>query len=437
MHALANVLGRLPKWRMPYSTRAVLIRGALWPALWIVLSACAGTWSWYGPGHWSLLAALLPVLIWACSPHRVAAAAVMASYLGAAGWPVPQAVAVFNDWPLALTLVLYGVYVALYGAFWGLLWRAKPLEQALGLAIGFVAMTIPPLGALYFASPLIAAGAMYPGLGVWGMVATWGLLVCVICSMQGVARAREITPSVASSVGVAFMLAGVAVVQNTHRVSAIENKVLIRGIHTQLSEYPATPAARYQRQFELMALVDAEMASAGNATLLLFPEGVAGMREPRVNWMWNEAAQRAQERGLTLAVGNSVVLEEAHGKASALVNQIELFGVHSGQLRALVDVPVGSWKPWAASGHYPARWFEQPDQTDIDGARVGAVMCWEELVAWPWLRHAANGTTTVLAASNTWFDSGHIDAAQRRSSWALGRLMGIGVVRAANTAQVH
>jgi hypothetical protein len=59
-----------------------------------VLSACAGAWSWYGPGDWSLLAALLPVLIWACSPHRLTAAAVMASYLGAAGWPVPQAVAV-------------------------------------------------------------------------------------------------------------------------------------------------------------------------------------------------------------------------------------------------------------------------------------------------------------------------------------------------------
>jgi hypothetical protein len=361
----------------------------------------------------------------------------MASYLGAAGWPVPQAVAVFNDWPLALTLILFGVYAALYGAFWGLLWSRTTLRQAIGLGVGFFALTVPPLGALYFASPLIAAGALFPGLGVWGMVATWGLLVCVIGALQGVARAREITPTVASFVGVAFILATVAVAHNTHRAASVEGAVLIRGIHTQFGEYPAAPAARYERQFALMALVEAEIANAGNAKVLLLPEGVAGLREPRVDWMWQEAAQRAQERGLTLAVGNSAVLQEAHGQASALVNQVELFGVHSGQLRALVDVPVGSWKPWAASGHYPARWFEQPDQAEIDGARVAAVMCWEELVAWPWLRHAANGTTTLLAASNTWFDAGYIDAAQRRSSWALGRLMGIGVIRAANTAQVH
>jgi hypothetical protein len=438
MLALANVLGRLPKWRMPYSTRAVLFQGAIWPALSIVLSACAGAWAWYGPSHWSLLAALLPVLLWACSSHRVAAAAVMASYLGAAGWPVPQAVAVFNDWPMALTLVLFGVYVALYGAFWGLLWRTKAFDQALGLAIGFVALTLPPLGALYFASPLIAAGALFPGLGAWGMVLTWVLLVCLIFTVRGFAQAREITPITVATLGLACILASVAGLMNTPRAVQSTHELPVRAIHTRLPEYPAEVRERYERQFELMGLLEIEMGMP-DTRLLLLPEGVAGLREPRVQWMWAEAAERARAVGLTIAVGNSVVLDTADGQATKLVNQVELMGHTSGRLRALVNVPIGSWKPWASSGHYPARWMDRPDQVSVDDQTVGAVMCWEELIAWPWLRHAGVGTSTILAASNTWFDGdgGSIDHAQRRSSWALGRLVGTSVVRAANTAETR
>jgi hypothetical protein len=361
----------------------------------------------------------------------------MASYLGAAGWPVPQAVAVFNDWPLALTLVLYGVYAALYGAFWGLLWRAKTIEQAVGLAIGFVALTLPPIGALYFASPLIAAGALFPGFGVWGMVAAWGFLVCVMFTVRTFAQAQEITPLTATSLGLACVLANVAVLMNTPRSAQSTHELPVRAIQTRLPEYPAAVRDRYERQFELMGLLEAEMGMPGNSRLLLLPEGVAGLREPRVQWMWAEAAERARVVGLTIAVGNSVVLETVDGTATKLVNQVDLMGHTSGRLRALVDVPIGSWKPWAGSGHYPARWLDAPDQVLVDGQTVGAVMCWEELIAWPWLRHAGVGTFTILAASNTWFDGGGIDHAQRRSSWALGRLVGASVVRAANTAETR
>jgi hypothetical protein len=431
MLALVNVLGRLPKWRMPYSTRAQSTRAALA----FFMSAAAGVWAWYGPGHFSLLVALLPVLLWACSATRWMAGAIMGAYMAAAGWPVPEAVAVFNGWPLPLTVVLYGAYSTLYGAFWALLWHRSILRQALGLALAFALLTVPPLGALYFASPVIAAGVLFPGLGVLGMVATWALVCTALICVHVIARAREITPAGASSVGLCYLLTLMATHQNTQINTQIEREIPIRDIHTHFGEYPADPSERYQRHFELMALVDSEMDVPSNAKVLLLPEGVAGLREPRVSWMWQEAGERAKAHGLTVAVGNSVVLEVAHGQASALVNQVELFGEQSAQLRALVDVPVGSWKPWAASGHYPARWFEEPDQTEIDGVRIGAVMCWEELVAWPWLRHAGVGTTTLLAASNTWFDGGYIDAAQRRSSWALGRLFGINVVRAANTAR--
>jgi len=117
-----------------------------------------------------------------------------------------------------------------------------------------------------------------------------------------------------------------------------------------------------------------------------------------------------------------------------LVNQLHLLGAASGRLRALVNVPIGSWKPWADSGHYPARWLAQVDQVQMVGLKLGAVLCWEELIIWPWLRHGGAGTMMVLVASNTWFNGGSINFAQRRATWAMSRLFDIRVARAGNTA---
>jgi hypothetical protein len=129
---------------------------------------------------------------------------------------------------------------------------------------------------------------------------------------------------------------------NTPRSAQSTHELPVRAIQTRLPEYPAAVRDRYERQFELMGLLEAEMGMPGNSRLLLLPEGVAGLREPRVQWMWAEAAERARVVGLTIAVGNSVVLETVDGTATKLVNQVDLMGHTSGRLRALVDVPIGS-----------------------------------------------------------------------------------------------
>lgn len=436
--APVKVLGRLPNWRTLYFIRGGLALADFQPALVLLLAAVSGGWAWYGPGHMALVASLLSVVLWATSGNRWLAGAAMACYLCAAGYPVPQAVAVFSQWPMMLSSLVYLAYASLYGLIWAVLWHKHPLGQTLGLAIAFIVFTVPPLGTLYFGSPLIAAGALFPGLGLWGLLATWGLL-CTWIWLLAEFGPRPVRGLRLKCIVIGALLGAASLALNAGmKAATISSEGLqVKPLNTHYAQYPDGTRERYQRHFELLDLVDREIRALDDVkqgqTLLLLPEGVAGQHEPRVSWMWDEVAEKARAAGITLALGNSV-LQAKNDEARTWVNQLELMGAQSARLRSLVDVPIGSWKPWASSGHYPGRWAQAPDQALIEGHRLGTVLCWEELLIWPWLRHASAGTTDMLIASNTWFDrTGRIDAAQRRSSWALARLWGLdGVVRAAN-----
>jgi len=181
------------------------------------------------------------------------------------------------------------------------------------------------------------------------------------------------------------------------------------------------------------------MHSSPHPDLVLLPEGVAGLREPRVSWHWSELARTAKAQDITIAVGASVVSHrDDAGKPVHFINTLELMGSHEGELRAQASVPIGSWKPWASSGHYPERWWSRPDQVMVKNEAIGAILCWEELMVWPWLSQWAEGSRVLLVASNTWFDpSGRIDFAQRRATVAMGRLFNFSDHRAVNRPSTH
>jgi apolipoprotein N-acyltransferase len=186
----------------------------------------------------------------------------------------------------------------------------------------------------------------------------------------------------------------------------------------------------------LIRAVDNSIRSSPQPDLVLLPEGVAGLREPRVGWHWSELAKTAKTQGITIAVGASVIAHrDETGEPVHFINTLELMGSHAGELRAQASVPIGSWRPWARSGHYPERWWTKPDQVMAKNEAVGAVLCWEELMVWPWLSHWAEGSQVLLVASNTWFDpSGRIDFAQRRATFAMAKLLDFTFARAANNA---
>jgi hypothetical protein len=244
----------------------------------------------------------------------------MATYISAAGYPAPQAVAVFGDWPILIAQIAHLLYAGLYGALWAAAWHRDRSGQMLGLGATLILLSVPPLGALYFGSPLMAAGVLFPGAGLFGLAAFWVLVSALLCAIRpDVFAPRNVTRwtrlVVASLISWSVWL-------NLHASDAEylgpTSGLRIKAVPTQLAAYPAAPIERYRRQFELRGLVRSEiqkiglMANADGLLLVLLPEGVAGLREPRVNWLWGELADEAAAANVVIAVGNSQELEQPY-----------------------------------------------------------------------------------------------------------------------------
>jgi hypothetical protein len=91
----------------------------------------------------------------------------------------------------------------------------------------------------------------------------------------------------------------------------------------------------------------------------------------------------------------------------------------------------GDWQPWNPLTLRPAWWQRV---FDLDGQRVWAALCVEQVQPWTWLEAMGQRPTAILAMSNQWWaPAGNaapgIQEASTRS-WA--RLMGVPVVAAVN-----
>ena len=78
-----------------------------------------------------------------------------------------------------------------------------------------------------------------------------------------------------------------------------------------------------------------------------------------------------------------------------------------------------------------ATWSE-PVKT-IDGVKVASVICYDQLLVWPWLEVMAGNTQLVITPRNDWWASGTgIPRIQRDTSIAFSRLIGAREITATN-----
>jgi hypothetical protein len=91
----------------------------------------------------------------------------------------------------------------------------------------------------------------------------------------------------------------------------------------------------------------------------------------------------------------------------------------------------GDWTPWNSSGERPA-WFQQT--FELEGQRVWAALCIEQLLPWTWLQALIQKPTVILAISNEWWAAPNSFAPriQIASTKAWARLMKVPVIWASN-----
>ena len=117
------------------------------------------------------LSALMPWLVFR-QPSRRAGFAVAAAYFGGANWPIIPA-----------TLGFYGA------AFWVNATVLQAVPWMLRSRWSYLVSAVPPFGIIGWASPLTAAGVLFPGLGWLGLTALvllpirFGLAIAVVANI--------------------------------------------------------------------------------------------------------------------------------------------------------------------------------------------------------------------------------------------------------------
>ncbi|MHB1869635.1 MAG: carbon-nitrogen hydrolase family protein [Steroidobacteraceae bacterium] len=292
------------------------------------------------------------------------------------------------------------------------------LRALLALAL----TALPPLGLIGWESPLNAAGVLFPNTGWIGI----GLTVVAIVLLADLPRRRA-----QSGIGL-LLLALVAIPLNIGYCPLPPPPDWL-GVDTHIQP------ARWNVGREIAnwqaILADGSRGTRLDEPVLVFGEGLLddwwpGTQQYLADGMRFDGVSRHS----TWLIGAS-----ANGY-DALVAVRPGHPIRRPQARAAAVLIGGDWLPWSESAHIhglrPAWWQHT---FALDGQRVWASICAEQLFSWTWLEaiaadHGPAAPTLILAVSNAWWAplGNAAPAIQAASTAAWARLIGVPVISAVN-----
>ena len=249
-----------------------------------------------GAVGWSGHALTLPAgmifpSLWAFAPSRTIAALVALAHFLAASRGLPVGTAIFYGAQLALGLGLWFAGSFLFVAVHAALWTGKGgWHRPIRYAIATLLMSVPPFGIVGWASPITAAGILFPGWCWFGLAANVaGLLVMT----------TKRWPAAAIVMGGAFLWSAA----NWTPPAAPEGWA---GIDTSFEHNEAGQYADYAQHMATIAMV--RQAAAQGAEVIVLPESAfegAYSAIPVQIYQW---AVRPQDEFRVLAAAGALVL---------------------------------------------------------------------------------------------------------------------------------
>ncbi|WP_280952048.1 conjugal transfer protein TraB [Sinorhizobium sp. BJ1] len=390
-------------------------------AVLVAASVACGAIGW--SGHVLLLpvAILFPAL-WAMAPSRLIVAFVSAGYFLAASRGLPQGVTNFyaaDLWPgLLLWLVASTSFVTVHTALWTQRRRedasgrqAADAARAARYLLALALMGLPPFGITGWASPLTAAGVLFPEWGWWGLAAT----VAGLAMMTSRGR-------LAAALVLGGFWAWSAATWTAPRLPEGW-----RGVDLELGETLGrdTSFARHR------VLITTVLRNAHrDDRVIVLPESALGFWTPTVERLWREAL-----RGHDIAViaGAAVIERQGYDNVMVAVSADEARILY----RERMPVPGSMWQPWLSwtgqGGGARAHVFGNP-VAGIGEERIAPLICYEQLLLWPVLQSMLYSPAVVVATGNGWWTKGTaIVSIQKASVIAWAKLFDIPVVMAFNT----
>ncbi len=209
-----------------------------------------------------------------------------------------------------------------------------------------------------------------------------------------------------------------------------------------------------------------DKARCSYARVVIFPEMVVPRWTAATDLFWQPTLARLSASGKTILVGaglpgsfrrpisstaldsydfgaaiavlrgaKSQVRDDPDGTDSAgsdsYRNVVVIRGTQAGIFVQRVPVPFGMWHPFSGGG-VPLNFFG-PGVVRVGNERAAILICYEQLLTWPFLASVSARPTVVVAVANDyWVERTSIPRYQATAARAWGRLFGIPVISAVN-----
>lgn len=381
-------------------------------------------------------------------PTRRASFQAALFYYGAALWPMmPGANNFFGpDASVLAAVFLWVSTTAALSSAWPLVWSRDRWQAIWRSPAALLLTVLPPLGIIGFASPLTAAGFLFP------RTAWCGLLACAVLS--GTLAAWPYRSGI-----VIGCLAAVANAVHLHDPESLPGWQGVSTTFGAIAHRVVNPVTTYEaaqwiQQFSL----------SSNARVIVFPETVVPSWTAATEAFWQQTLERLRTSGKTIVVG-ALVPDRIHRQASVsydfsadLValrgdraspimqpagrprpespgfsydNVVIVRGAITANFAQRIPVPIGMWNPFG-SGRPRLNLFG-PSVLRIAGERAAVLVCYEQLVPWPVLTAMLQRPTVLVGVANDHWASGTpIPASQVIAMRAWSRLFGIPITTAIN-----
>ena len=374
-------------------------------------AACVGVFAWRGDPGLIALAAIIPPLIF-MRRSRVEAVFVAFAYYAASNWPlIPGTLGYFGTSGTVFHALLFWVGPSLLLPLpWTVCWTATPSKALWRLPVAYVLSIVPPVGIIGWASPLTAAGILFPG---WG----WLGLACFITIS---ALFLYLPQETALTAAFLVLAANLSYPGDSPPPKSWEG---VSTTFLRISD-PDDPIPEFQ-----VAEYVQRIALASNRQVIVFPESMVPKWTDATELMWKRTLDQARLSRKTLLIGVGLSIVHTSNSRNAVL--VVRNGVPTPALQR-IPVPIIMWNP-LRMGQSAALRLLSSGVLEIDGERAALLICYEQLLTWPILESAVEHPTLIVGLANdNWARGTPIPVAQQAAMTAWARLFHLPIILAVN-----
>ena len=285
------------------------------------------------------------------------------------------------------------------------------------LILATLLMWAPPFGLIAWGNPMLAAGVLFPGTGIGGLLLLLSFMATLLwASMRGLWKSFT-----GSLVGLVLVATGFNAL---YQEPALPDGWFAQTTH--IGRIADDPRLRHEQMKDLVRL--AQRAMNEGATVIVFPESIWGSRRPATLAHLERLNEEAKDKNVVLIVGEDLPTHDG----ARYLNALTALGVQEGMFSvARVPMPIGVWR--MGFGYDAVASPFATDTAMLAGVPVAVAICYEAYILWPHWGLLTGQAKVLVASANQWSMRGRVaEDRQNLSRMVLARLAGVPLLAAVN-----